>query len=1492
MKKFILLSLVATALSIGSMSAVKQNSVKREERDARIIVQLNDSADELTESALINKQNSVLRTIRTYVTDNFNVCDRFTNVFNGFTLDVPSSYVTKIRSIPGIQRINYNKMIYQTTNDEMVSLNVKKAVNIKEETANVSKESMQIPDGTSEGEGVLIGILDTGGYIYYDEQGQKVQHDIYTELEAGTKLKIADEAALKALEDSSATFHGKYDSSHSTYWNNKVPFYYDYGGDTTVRNTIGKEDYDVFSKAQEHGTHVASIAAGNSPYYKGIAPKAQIAVMKVFTCYNPTSLDAEEGYTASAGAYADALLKALEDCAILGVDVINMSLGSNLNDFDNDSIVQRVITNLKNNGVYVNHAAGNDGKNTFNNSAYEYWTTDNVETGILSSYSNNPSTVEVAASQADKEYYETAFIVGNSTVSFKDQIESYTSSDGDVVYDPEHHLTDLIKDGSHPDGVFQWMKVPGLGDEKDYEGLADDCLENKIAIIDRGEVTFVDKIKNARKRGAIAVGIIDNDPSNTDFTVRMALSGYNPGCPVIFILFRDKAVFDNATEFTAKIVENETVNNPGARTMTTFSSNGATFDLQLKPDIATPGQNILGAVNEETDSYEYYDGTSMATPNYCGVMALMIGDHLEDQDYRGTINARLMSTAEPMKDSRNMAEKAFASVRKQGAGLVNGGAAMNSKLYLDGSTSDNLSNYAKIALGNNEKIKNGNLALSFSIINESNAPVNYKATTYIYRPELVTLDEERFPEFAGTKFQSTDNYLIDKVENNITANVGQTVINLPEYQLSNEAKAEIDENFPNGTFIEGFVVLEADDQYQLSIPYLGFYGDYASGEPVEPFKFEKEEGKVYGSDLVNSLVHNWKGLEHADLASDWVIGNFDSFSDVVVDDALLNEKTFRDLVDGNTNLLVPATTNPYTGKTETKDIYVGNNGFANTMIITQFVMRSVATNTITLTNKATNEVVLTDHMFDDLFGAKEDDDGNEIAWPLYKSQVDTSYWSSGLIAHRAYTLIPLYSMDSGHNKLAEFPEGEYEMKFNYTLAAGGTFEKTYTIHIDSKAPSIKSMEVVNHDGVDYVHVRYNEDNMSYFDHALGLTEAKKDEKGYYLEFPLADAGDGFFIKATDYSFASTRSIVGKVGDLFMSVTSSKFLLTHRFEATVTDNSADNKTVSIAFKKSGTATTIAGDLEICMQLFPGMDPKYVRVYEVSSKSEKLVKSEINDGYVSFTISTKKFRIDASEYTPVESVSLDQTTLEIEVGQTATLHATVLPAAANQEISWDSSDKSVVRVDAKGVVTARKAGTAVVTASSPEFKYATCTVTVTPVPVTLSSIDVKGAKSSFYVGDQFSSEGLVVTATYSDKSTKDVTNEATVDSSAVNMAVAGSYTVKVTFESKEASYTISVLAIPDSSSSSSEPTSSSSASSSSSSSSSSIPSSSSESSSVIPSSSSEPSSSVAPSSSSESASSSESGKSSNGCGGSVVSSLAIVGLASIVGVLATVLKKKEK
>lgn len=82
----------------------------------------------------------------------------------------------------------------------------------------------------------------------------------------------------------------------------------------------------------------------------------------------------------------------------------------------------------------------------------------------------------------------------------------------------------------------------------------------------------------------------------------------------------------------------------------------------------------------------------------------------------------------------------------------------------------------------------------------------------------------------------------------------------------------------------------------------------------------------------------------------------------------------------------------------------------------------------------------------------------------------------------------------------------------------------------------------------------------------------------------------------------------------------------------------------------------------------------------------------------------------------------------------------------------------------------------------------------------SVDASNAKTEYFVGEEFSSEGLVVTVSFSD-STKVTceTNEYTVDSSAFKNDAAGVYTIRVscTFDdvTKDDSYSVTVTALPE-------------------------------------------------------------------------------------------------
>lgn len=82
------------------------------------------------------------------------------------------------------------------------------------------------------------------------------------------------------------------------------------------------------------------------------------------------------------------------------------------------------------------------------------------------------------------------------------------------------------------------------------------------------------------------------------------------------------------------------------------------------------------------------------------------------------------------------------------------------------------------------------------------------------------------------------------------------------------------------------------------------------------------------------------------------------------------------------------------------------------------------------------------------------------------------------------------------------------------------------------------------------------------------------------------------------------------------------------------------------------------------------------------------------------------------TEVTSVTLNKSALSLEVGKTGKLSATVWPdSAANKSITWSSSKTDVASVSLDGTVTAKKAGTAVITATATNGKSASCTVTVT-------------------------------------------------------------------------------------------------------------------------------------------------------------------------------------
>lgn len=87
-----------------------------------------------------------------------------------------------------------------------------------------------------------------------------------------------------------------------------------------------------------------------------------------------------------------------------------------------------------------------------------------------------------------------------------------------------------------------------------------------------------------------------------------------------------------------------------------------------------------------------------------------------------------------------------------------------------------------------------------------------------------------------------------------------------------------------------------------------------------------------------------------------------------------------------------------------------------------------------------------------------------------------------------------------------------------------------------------------------------------------------------------------------------------------------------------------------------------------------------------------------------------------------IKLDKTTAEISVGETVAINASVTPSelpAEERAVTWSSSDTSVATVDSNGVVTALKAGTAVISVTSADETITVfCTVTVNAIELSIT------------------------------------------------------------------------------------------------------------------------------------------------------------------------------
>ena len=218
-------------------------------------------------------------------------------------------------------------------------------------TQQADTQALQVALASSRftGKGMTIAVLDTGLDTAHPAAANAPADAKFTKDYISGVLQAADLNAEVLMPG--VTADGVYLSA-------KIPFAFDYAGKDAQVAPGSKWDAENL----EHGTHVAGIAAGyavdgeGAVTFSGVAPDAQVIPMKVFD-------------DSGTGAATTTILAALEDAYRLGVDAVNLSLGS-YGGFtvDEDALINDVYNKLDDAGIMVITAAGNETSSSYMNS--------------------------------------------------------------------------------------------------------------------------------------------------------------------------------------------------------------------------------------------------------------------------------------------------------------------------------------------------------------------------------------------------------------------------------------------------------------------------------------------------------------------------------------------------------------------------------------------------------------------------------------------------------------------------------------------------------------------------------------------------------------------------------------------------------------------------------------------------------------------------------------------------------------------------------------------------------------------------------------------------------------------------------------------------------------------------------------------------------------------------------------------------------------------
>lgn len=338
-----------------------------------------------------------------------------------------------------------------------------------------------------------------------------------------------------------------------------------------------------------HGTHVASIAAGRpgGSFSGGIAPDAKIVVVIPNIQTRPND-NCSLGYSLSHVAALE-YIKSVADKHKLPV-VVNVSQGMNGGSHDGSSPLEISFDNFSGGGTSAGYVIVKSAGNERGNKNHAKLQMANNSSDWLSWYSSHGRY---------KAVIELWFDSGN-TFKFS-------------LYNPQNEESCWLYPGNEVNSSF--------ANQDRYQMSYVRCHR------DNGDSRLLITLSSRNSSTYIAEG---------EWILKIESLEITSEKPIHAWIERD---LQRGIYFTSHVSEETTLSVPGtARTVISvgsvnnnrpfkvspYSSYGPTRDDRKKPEIATPGESIIGALAGSDSDFELGDGTSFAAPQVAGAIALIL----------------------------------------------------------------------------------------------------------------------------------------------------------------------------------------------------------------------------------------------------------------------------------------------------------------------------------------------------------------------------------------------------------------------------------------------------------------------------------------------------------------------------------------------------------------------------------------------------------------------------------------------------------------------------------------------------------------------------------------------------------------------------------------------------------------------------------------------------------------------------------------------------